>query len=73
LKEFAEKLRILNELANKDSGHSDIKAVIVWGNADVISDHTVKEYCEKGYKIIDENMFGAGTEPAGTVVVLAKD
>lgn len=71
--DFAEKFRQINELAYRSQGYSDAKAVIIEGEVDYDSNPTVKEYIEKGYRIIDENRFGMGLQSQGTIVVFVKN
>jgi hypothetical protein len=66
-----ENLRKLYELSYQE-GDSTAIVVVEYGEVDYENNETIKEYRNKGYKLIDSNCFGEGLEQIGEFLVFVK-
>lgn len=73
MKDFPiEQFLLLNELNVRSLGYRNVKAVSIKGDAPVEGNPEAARLLADGYRIIDENRFGVGSECLGRVVVFVK-
>ena len=71
-KDFLERVRLMNEIVYRQEYSKDIVAVLNSEPGEYENNPTIIEYKEKGYRLFDANMCGAGNE-LGEILLFIPD